>query len=344
MASSARPPQKRSHGFSILTFVVGTFMLVFAGGSSKAIGLLLMIAAWTPEIVRQVRKRRYFASPEFQARKMELASVVEEHNELADYIAEIRDRGTFSLGRSDTGQYAHLVTSENTSRHNYKRDRNTAQLGAPNVHNCSLQVVRNASAEPIKYIMKYFGIKADEPTLAQVEDMGSSIANLEEAVANLHSREASITQQINPPNFIRKHFLSEFLDQVGAEFSPITVPYPEYVFEYTSAGGNSGQRTPITLNSATIDALVETMSERIRFRKTAAGQRALMTGRLRDFIKARDSHACRQCGVRLTDEPHLLLEVDHIVPVSRGGLTAEENLQTLCWKCNRTKSNKLPPL
>ncbi|WP_083895088.1 HNH endonuclease [Nocardia tenerifensis] len=29
--------------------------------------------------------------------------------------------------------------------------------------------------------------------------------------------------------------------------------------------------------------------------------------------------------------------------VSRGGLTALDNLQTLCWRCNRTKSNKVRP-
>ena len=40
-------------------------------------------------------------------------------------------------------------------------------------------------------------------------------------------------------------------------------------------------------------------------------------------------------------EPNLLLEIDHIIPVAKGGLTEESNLQTLCWKCNRAKSDKL---
>lgn len=39
--------------------------------------------------------------------------------------------------------------------------------------------------------------------------------------------------------------------------------------------------------------------------------------------------------------PNHLLEIDHIIPVSKGGRTAEENLQTLCWKCNRAKSDKI---
>lgn len=33
------------------------------------------------------------------------------------------------------------------------------------------------------------------------------------------------------------------MKQVAVELSPITVPYPKYVLEYVSAGGNSGQKT-----------------------------------------------------------------------------------------------------
>ncbi|MGO4691224.1 HNH endonuclease [Glaciibacter sp. 2TAF33] len=127
----------------------------------------------------------------------------------------------------------------------------------------------------------------------------------------------------------------------AVELSPITVPYPVYAFEYVSAGGNSSQRMTVTLNAQTIDALVETVSQKIRFNKSAAGRRALMTARLRTFIKTRDRHTCRFCSVSLAAEPHLLLEAYHVVPVSRGGMTAEENLQTLCWQCNRTKSDKI---
>jgi hypothetical protein len=210
------------------------------------------------------------------------------------------------------------------------------------VHNCSLQVVRNASADPLKYLMKYFNIKATEDSLVEVETLGEDIARLENAVANLAEREADIAQSINPPAFILKHYAREFMERVGVELSPISVPYPVYAFEYVSAGGNSSQRTTITLTTQTIDALVETLSEKIRWRKSAAGQRALMTAKLREYIKTRDNHTCKYCSVSIHAEPHLLLEVDHIVPTSKGGLSTEENLQTLCWRCNRTKSNKLP--
>ncbi|KZS70051.1 HNH nuclease [Mycobacterium kansasii] len=306
-----------------------------------AIVVIALAAVILPQVIRYVLKERYFASEEFLAHKDEVAAVVAEHNEVAEYVSEIRSRGSFRLGESLTGTQAHLAWFQNTSRYNYRRDRNVANYHAPNVHNCSLQVVRNASADPLKYVMKYFSIKADEAHLADVENLGENITQLEEAVNNLKQREASIAQSVNPPAFILKHYADEFMKHIGVELSPISAPYPVYVFEYVSAGGNSSQRTTVTLDTSTIDALIETLSQKIRWRKSAAGQRALMTSKLRNSIKARDNHTCRSCTVSLAAEPHLLLEVDHIVPVSKGGLSTPENLQTLCWRCNRRKANKL---
>lgn len=314
--------------------------------------LVLLIAFWPValvvasayllyRIIRVVRKNRYFSSERFLRHRQEVAAVIAEHNEISSYASEIRRTGVFRIGVSATGSQAHLATFENTSRHQYRRDRNVATYEAENVHNCSLQVVRNAAADPIKYLVKYFNIKADETTLAQVESLGESFSRLEEAVANLKWRELSITQSFSPPPFILKHYAGEFNSQIGMELSAIEVPYPIYLFEYVSAGGNSSQRTTVKMDTPTIDALVEALSQKIRFSKSVAGQRALMTAKLRDFIKTRDGHRCRYCQVTLAAEPHLLLEVDHIVPLSKGGLSTIENLQTLCWRCNRSKSNKL---
>ena len=59
------------------------------------------------------------------------------------------------------------------------------------------------------------------------------------------------------------------------------------------------------------------------------------------MLKNRDNFTCCMCGNSTHSEPNLLLEIDHIIPISKGGYTVEENLQTLCWKCNRSKSNKI---
>ena len=46
---------------------------------------------------------------------------------------------------------------------------------------------------------------------------------------------------------------------------------------------------------------------------------------------------CALCGITAKDR---MLDVDHIIPRSRGGSSKEENLQVLCAKCNRSKGNK----
>lgn len=56
-------------------------------------------------------------------------------------------------------------------------------------------------------------------------------------------------------------------------------------------------------------------------------------------ILARDNWTCCSCG-RSSKEEGITLEVDHIVPRSKGGNNDPSNLQTLCKKCNIGKSNR----
>jgi hypothetical protein len=324
--------------YTVALIIIG---VIFLFSPMWWLALLAIVGYVAYRVTRFILMKKYFESEEFLAKKAEINAVVAEHNDVALYVAEIRETRPFELGASSTGAQAHLAQYENTSKNNYKRDRNSATYGKKNVHNCSLQTVRNAKADPVTYLMKYFGIKANEEQLAEVENLGESIARLEAAVSNLKEREAGITETLNPPKFIVKHYNDRFMQEIGVELSPITVPYSTYVFEYVSAGGNSAQRTSITMDAALVDALVETLSAKVKFAKSAAGQRALMTSRLRNAIKERDEFTCQTCSVSTQMEEHLLLEVDHIIPVSKGGQSTETNLQTLCWRCNRSKSNKI---
>ncbi|MGD7733664.1 HNH endonuclease [Propionibacteriaceae bacterium G57] len=328
-------------GLFITLLIAAPIILGGATGNIVVAIVSIVLVLIANPIIWKVRKDRYFNSEQFQTLRAHVASLVAEHNDVVNYVAEIRGQGAFELGASSTGQHAHLATFENTSAWNNRRDRNMAEY-APHVHNASLQVVRNASVEPIKYLMKYFDIKANRETLADVQRVAQDVSRLEEAVTNLQRREAEIVAMINPPAFILHRYADEFWGLVGVHLSPITVPYPNYKFQYTSAGGNSGQTVNINLDTQTLDALSETLAEKIRWAKSAAGQRALMTARLRGWVKDRDGHACLQCGVSVAAEPHLLLEVDHIIPVSKGGLSVPENLQTLCWRCNRAKGARMP--
>ena len=56
-------------------------------------------------------------------------------------------------------------------------------------------------------------------------------------------------------------------------------------------------------------------------------------------VLARDNWKCCSCG-RTAKEEGVTLEVDHIIPRSKGGTDEMSNLQALCKKCNIGKSNK----
>ena len=61
--------------------------------------------------------------------------------------------------------------------------------------------------------------------------------------------------------------------------------------------------------------------------------------RLRFIVMRRDDFKCQCCGNSPALSSGLVLHVDHIHPWSNGGRTIQENLQTLCEKCNIGKSN-----
>lgn len=58
--------------------------------------------------------------------------------------------------------------------------------------------------------------------------------------------------------------------------------------------------------------------------------------RLRFRILLRDNFTCQYCGRKA---PDVILNVDHIKPISKGGKTIEVNLKTACLECNSGKSN-----
>ena len=71
----------------------------------------------------------------------------------------------------------------------------------------------------------------------------------------------------------------------------------------------------------------------------AKNQRALMTDALKQQVKERDHYTCQCCGKVMRDG--VGLQIDHIIPVSKGGKTVLSNLQVLCSRCNGSKSNKM---
>ena len=62
--------------------------------------------------------------------------------------------------------------------------------------------------------------------------------------------------------------------------------------------------------------------------------------KLRYNVFHRDYHKCVSCGRNPATDSSVELQVDHIIPLSKGGETIESNLQTLCKECNIGKSDR----
>lgn len=75
-----------------------------------------------------------------------------------------------------------------------------------------------------------------------------------------------------------------------------------------------------------------------KYAETSKRERSYMSDDLRFDVLKRDNYKCKICGIASKDGAKL--HVDHIVPVSKGGKTTLSNLQTLCDRCNKGKSDK----
>lgn len=66
-----------------------------------------------------------------------------------------------------------------------------------------------------------------------------------------------------------------------------------------------------------------------------ASRREPIPDEVKMFVWKRDEGRCVKC------ESREKLEFDHIIPVSKGGSSTARNLQLLCEKCNRSKSDSI---
>lgn len=67
-------------------------------------------------------------------------------------------------------------------------------------------------------------------------------------------------------------------------------------------------------------------------------KRLSLSNKLRFEVFKRDGFHCVYCG---SHPPTVVLECDHVIPVSKGGLNEIDNLVTSCFNCNRGKFNNL---
>lgn len=281
----------------------------------------------------------YFKGKKFHALKDSISEYIEDCNELNQHIEDLRS-SYVDVKKTDYGEASY----SNVGNHNYKRKGIANAKYAPNVYDCSRQVCDSARKQPFKYICKYFNIKENEKSLEQFEEILNNFSAAEEGEELSRNKRKEILASIKKdvPGVVRTYFSNKLERELGFdEFEFDELFFPVFSFRYISSGGNSGSQFDVTMDIPMLERFINYLSERVKFRVSAEGQRRLMTPKLRRFIIDRDDNTCKNCGNSTYNEPNLLMEVDHIIPIAKGGMTTEENLQTLCWKCNRRKGAKI---
>lgn len=208
----------------------------------------------------------------------------------------------------------------------------------------SSNVFGSAENNPIGYIIKYFYPNKSqyEEQIQKLKVLIEELETLKEAKVIIDNYKKDYDQYIqNVPDYVLKNDEDGFYSRLGLAIIDESVLNVEYKFTYTSNGGMAQRSFTVPMNEENIIELINQLENKLSKDAQTKEQRALMTTKLRTFIKERDNYTCCQCGNSTHKEPNLLLEVDHIIPISKGGLTIKENLQTLCWKCNRSKGAKI---
>lgn len=278
----------------------------------------------------------YYNSNEFLQIKQTCDTLMSTQREFNQYIEE-KVESISSLFGTRIVRTETIQDDEYNYIHPYKKSI------TPFTAEVSASVFASAENSPLEYVVKnFYPDKTKYPEQIQkLHLLIEELETLKEAKVIIDNYKKDYQQYLaNVPSFIFQYDSDGFYSRLGFANISENVLTVEYKFVYTSFGGKSQKSFTVPMTEETIIALISMLENKLTTNTFSKEQRQLMTSKLRKKIKERDNYTCCHCGNSIWKEPNLLLEVDHIVPVADGGYTVEDNLQTLCWVCNRHKSKK----
>lgn len=279
----------------------------------------------------------YYASPSFLKIKETCEALMSSQREFNEYINEKVQSVSQLFG-------TRVVRNETINDDEYNYIRPYKKTITPFTAEVSAAVFASAENNPLEYVVKYFypNKKLYPEQIQKLYRLVEELETLRDAKQIIENYKAEYQQYLGDvPDFIMENDEAGFYARLGFANIDESVLTVEYKFSYTSGGGMAQRSFTVPMTEETIAELIKTLESKLTAGAFAKEQRALMTKKLREFIKKRDNFTCCNCGNSIYKEPNLLLEIDHIIPVAKGGQTVEDNLQTLCWKCNRAKSDKI---
>lgn len=279
----------------------------------------------------------YYESPDFVKIKDTCETLMSTQREFNEYINEKVQSISKLFG-------TRVVRNETTNNDEYNYIRPYRKTITPFTAEVSATVFTSAENKPLEYVVKNFypNKKLYPEQIQKLYRLVEELETLRDAKQIIENYKAEYYQYLGDvPDFIMMNDESGFYARLGFANIDESLFAVEYKFVYTSGGGMAQRSFTIPMTEETIIELIKFLESKLTAGAFAKEQRALMTKKLRDHIKKRDNFTCCNCGNSTYAEPNLLLEIDHIIPVAKGGCTVEDNLQTLCWKCNRAKSDKI---
>lgn len=301
-------------------------------------GFIKQIANDIEKIVnRNKRILEYYESPDFLKIKETCEVLMSTQREFNEYIIEKVESVSKLFG-------TRVVRNETVNDDTYEYIRPYKKTITPFTAEVSATVFASAENNPIEYVVKNFYPNKNQypEQIQKLRTLIEELETLRDAKQIIENYKVEYQQYlIDVPAYIMEEDEDGFYSRLGFANISEEALTVEYKFSYTSGGGMAQRSFTVPMTEDTIVELISTLESKLTAAALAKEQRQLMTKKLREYIKDRDNHTCCTCGNSTEKEPNLLLEIDHIIPVSKGGLTEEGNLQTLCWKCNRSKSNKI---
>lgn len=279
----------------------------------------------------------YYESSDFLKIKETCEVLMSSQREFNEYITEKVQSISQLFG-------TRVVRNETINDDEYNYIRPYKKTISPFTAEVSATVFASAENNPLEYIVKNFypNKKTYPEQIQKLYRLVEELETLRDAKQIIENYKVEYQQYLGDvPDFIMENDEVGFYTRLGFANVDESVLTIEYKFSYTSSGGMAQRSFAVPMTEETIAELIKTLESKLTAKAFAKEQRALMTKKLREFIKKRDNFTCCNCGNSTQVEPNLLLEIDHIIPVSKGGRTEEDNLQTLCWKCNREKSDKI---
>lgn len=211
------------------------------------------------------------------------------------------------------------------------------ELGLNHTIECSSAIVSSATRDPSKYIVKYSDIEYDRDSLDKLDFIRAFLDNRQTFLAKSQKVRKLVVrwEPLLFKLFVSRKKIAYQLTGVDYKLTSIKESYLHFLYE--SPAGNSSREYTAEIGQFLLKEITSDISEKLTKKGHTKAQRAAMTADLREAVKQRDNYTCQKCGNSVLKEPNLLLEVDHIIPVAKGGKTEADNLQTLCWRCNRAK-------